>query len=181
MREPSESSLRAPGNITELLNYRLAALVAVGGAPVIRLCEGRFGISRREWHVLGLLHAAGPQSPSDLAASCHLDRARVSRAISALSLKKLVKRSALPTDHRRATVELTASGKALQARVFAEVSAINARLVEGLDDAQLAALHELLAQLKTRADEVRRETATGDHPADRWKGSAARPQWPTGS
>ena len=177
MQERAGPSLRAPGNITELLNYRLAALVAVSGASVIRLCEGRFGISRREWHLLGLLHAFGPQSPSDLALLCHLDRARVSRAISALSLKKLVKRSALPTDHRRATVALTESGRALQASIFDEVSAINVRLVEGLDDAQLTALHQLLSQLKTRADDAGREAATTVH-ADRWKGSAARLQWP---
>lgn len=172
-----KSWLRTPRNITELLNYRMASLLAASGASVIRVCEGRFGISRREWHLLGLLQAFGPQSPSDLALSCHLDRARVSKAISMLSSKKLVRRVASPGDRRRAIVELTDSGAKLHAEVFEEVSSINALLLKGICDEQLAELDGLLLQLQTTAEVVKRETAPDIH-ADRWKGSGARIHWP---
>ncbi len=154
-----------------------AALLSVSGASVIRLCEGRFGISRREWHVLGLLHAFGPQSPSELAANCHLDRARISRAVTALTGKQLVRRSVRPDDHRRATVELSSSGHALHATLFAEVRAINSRLVEELSDTELATLQRLLSRLRARADAVKRDASPDIH-ADRWRGGAARPYWP---
>ena len=175
-----QSSLRDPTDITQLLNYRLAALVAASGSAVIRLCEGRYGVSRREWHLLGLLEAHGSQSPSDLAASCHLDRARVSRAIAALSGKGLVKRSSMPADQRRATVELTSSGRKLHRRAFEEVSSINARLLEGLDDVRLSQLDALLRLLKANADVVKREAAADVH-ADRWKGVRTRPRWLAGT
>lgn len=173
-------SLCNPRNLTELLNYRLAALVAASGAAVIRLCEGRYGVSRREWHLLGLLDALGPQSPSALAESCHLDRPRVSRAIAALSGKGLVKRSSLPSDQRRANVELTSLGRKLHRRIFEEVSSINARLAKGLDDVQLAQLDALLTLLKANADVVKREGAADVH-ADRWRGARARACWPVSS
>jgi hypothetical protein len=52
-------SLRQPRQLDELLNYRLLRLFAVSGAPVVRLLEGRYGISRREWRLIALLAARG--------------------------------------------------------------------------------------------------------------------------
>ena len=49
------SRLAQPAALDDLLLYRLSRLLAVGGSPVIRLCEGRFGITRREWRVRALL------------------------------------------------------------------------------------------------------------------------------
>ena len=60
-------SLRHPARLDELLNYRLQRLHAASGAPVVRLLEGRFGITRREWRLLGTLADRGPTSPSQLA------------------------------------------------------------------------------------------------------------------
>jgi DNA-binding MarR family transcriptional regulator len=161
--------LRLPRNITDLLNYRLASLIASSGAAVIRVCEGRFGISRREWHVIGLLVAFGGKSPSELADLSHLDRSRVSRAISALAEKGLIKRSALQADQRRAKIELTPAGQELHGQMFEEISAINARLLEAFDDVQLFQLDRLLLQLKASADDVATHVATDVH-ANRRKG-----------
>ena len=41
-------TLTRPDTLDDLLNYRLMRLFAVSGAPVVRLCEGRYGIARRE-------------------------------------------------------------------------------------------------------------------------------------
>jgi DNA-binding MarR family transcriptional regulator len=165
-----------PGGITELLGYRLHVIVAKIASAVIRVCEGRYGISRREWHILGLLDALGPLTPSQLAESCHLDRPRVSRAISALASKGLVKKSRMAKERKRTLVEPTASGRELHKRLFQDVSSINARLVEGLDGAQLDELHRLLTFLKAKADIVGREAA-GEAHADRWRGRGARRPW----
>jgi DNA-binding MarR family transcriptional regulator len=176
-RPSGEASLAQPRDITELLNYRLARLVAASGAAVIRLCEGKYGVSRREWHMLGLLAAHGALSPSELADKCHLDRARVSRAITLMSGKGLVRRRGVATDQRRASVELTPLGTTLYHALFADIAAINTRLVAGLSPERLAMLDALLEDLTHQARVVNQQFAT-EISAGRWRGSAARPQWP---
>ena len=172
-------SLTEPANITELLGYRLHAIVARVASVVIRLCEGRYGVSRREWHILGLLEALGPQTPSQLAENSHLDRPRISRAISALAAKGLLTRCPAQNHHKRGVLDLTASGRELQRQVFGDIASVNSRLLEGLDDERLEQLNQLLLFLGEKADLSGRETA-GAVRADRWRGRRARTRWPVG-
>ena len=44
--------------VNDLLLYRLGRLVSTGGSLVVRLCEGQFGITRREWRLLAGMEAA---------------------------------------------------------------------------------------------------------------------------
>src|SRR5450830_931949 len=76
--------LRQPQAIDDMLLFRLSRLLAVGGAAVVRLCEGRYGITRREWAVLSLLWQQQGQGPSELADRVQLDRARTSKALAQL-------------------------------------------------------------------------------------------------
>lgn len=169
------SRLREPRDITDLLNFRLAALVGASGAAVIRLCEGQYGVSRREWALLGLLAVRGAQAPSEIADQCHLDRTRVSRAITRLAAKGLIRRQTLDGDRRRASVALTPAGQALYRQLFDEVAAINRQLVETLSNEELATLDTLLTALTEQAVRVKRQVATTVS-TNRWRGGA-RHQW----
>ncbi len=171
-----ESRLREPRDITDLLNFRLAALVGASGAAVIRLCEGQYGVSRREWALLGLLAVRGAQAPSAIADQCHLDRTRVSRAITRLAAKGLIRRQALDGDRRRASVALTPAGQALYRQLFDEAAAINRQLVETLSNEDLATLDTLLTALTEQAVRVKRQVATTVS-TNRWRGGGARRQW----
>jgi DNA-binding MarR family transcriptional regulator len=117
-------------------NYRLLRLYAQGGAPVIRLLDGRYGISRREWRRLALRAAHREVSPSALGEQAHLDRPRTTRGVQMLVLKRLARRMAQPGDARRASVSLTRSDMTLCADLFPQIAAINARLVAMLDEAR---------------------------------------------
>ncbi|MFL6693662.1 MAG: MarR family transcriptional regulator, partial [Ramlibacter sp.] len=97
-------SLANPQTVHDLLNFRLSRLLENSGAMITRLCEGRFGITRREWRLVALLAAHGGVSPSDLALLAHLERGRVSRLITDLRAKGLVRRARVAHDGRRATV-----------------------------------------------------------------------------
>jgi DNA-binding MarR family transcriptional regulator len=133
------------------LNYRLLRLHALSGAPVVRLLEGRYGIARREWRMLGLLASRGSLSPSALADEAQLDRPRTSRALGSLVAKGLVHRQPLPGDHRRAQVALTAAGQVLFETVFPQIAALNADLVATLDADLVDALDRALTQLTAAA------------------------------
>jgi DNA-binding MarR family transcriptional regulator len=169
-------TLSRPRCIDELLNYRLVRLFAVSGAPVVRLCEGRYGISRREWRIVALLAAHGPLSPSALAERGELDRARTSRAIGSLAAKHLVLRAAQPGDARRAVVALSEAGQHLYDELFPQVAEINRRLLEVLEPALVAALDEALERLSEHAATVNRAHAL-DVQADRRHGGSRR-RWP---
>ena len=67
-------SFSEPLSVDDLLNYRLSRLLASSGAMVTLLCEGRYGITRREWRMICILAAHGALSPSELAQQAHLER-----------------------------------------------------------------------------------------------------------
>lgn len=148
-------------------------MFALGGAPVIRLLEGRYGIARREWRLIATLATHGPMSPSALAERAHLDRPRTSRAVAVLAAKRLVVRSVAPRDARRATVALTPEGEALHAELFPQIARINAALVSVLDEATVQALDDALTRLTAHAQQQNAVLAQ-DVRADRRAGGSRR-------
>jgi DNA-binding MarR family transcriptional regulator len=164
--------LSQPEAIDELLLYRINRLLSVAGSMVIRLCEGRFGITRREWRVMALLASQPGLMSSQLAERAQLDRARTSRAVTSLVTKKLVRREVGPGDRRQARLALTAQGDALYADLFPLVRDINRGLLAGLRGEQVAELEEMLAVLQLRADNM---LAQAELPkADRRRGGRGR-------
>ncbi|MBN9409380.1 MAG: MarR family transcriptional regulator [Burkholderiales bacterium] len=144
--------LSHPQALDDLLLYRIARLMAAASAPVIRLCEGRFGITRREWRLIVMLARDGEMQPSRLAERIQLDRARTSRAITSLVAKKLVARSKGTGDRRQAVVVLTPQGHALHDELFPLVREINQELLGPLAVAELRQLDAVLGTLQARAD-----------------------------
>lgn len=165
--------LRDPQTLDDLLNYRLLRLYALAGAPVIRLLEGRYGISRREWRLLALLAVHGELSPSALADLAHLDRPRATRGVQLLVHKRLAQRSAQRGDARRACVSLTRRGVQLYEALFPQIAAINARLVQALDLDAARALDLALGRLTDEALRLNQETLR-DLRADRRAGLERR-------
>ncbi|MET3493181.1 MarR family winged helix-turn-helix transcriptional regulator [Variovorax boronicumulans] len=119
--------------LDDLLLYRLSRLLSVAGGMVIRLCEGRFGITRREWRLIAVLASRGELGSSALAEHAQLDRARTSKAVGSLVAKQLISRVARAGDRRQVQLRLTAAGQALYEELFPLVTQINAELLHALD------------------------------------------------
>lgn len=168
-------SLREPKNLDELLNYRLLRLYAQSGAPVIRLLEGHWGISRREWRLLALLALHGELSPSALAEMAHLDRPRATRGVQVLIEKRLARRRVEPGDARRARVTLTNAGRKLYVELFPQIAAINTKVLQVLDERTMRILDDALRRLTDHATRVNLETLRDLH-ANRRLGGARRPR-----
>ena len=153
MPEPRPPSrLTDPAAANELLMYRLNRLLAVAGSLVVRLCEGGYGITRREWGLLMWLAGHPGMPPAELAQRLGLDRARTSRAITSLLAKKLITRSAMPGDRRQALLSLTPAGQAVHDDLFPQVKALNQALLAGLDEGALTALDAALAHMQQQAE-----------------------------
>lgn len=166
-------TLAQPRTVDDLLNYRLSCLLASSGAMTTRLCEGRYGITRREWRVIALLAAHGAMSPSELAQSAHLERARISRHITELVDKKLVRRISLEQDRRRAEVDLTEEGRALYEELFPQSVRFNTEVLAALTPAEARAFERALDKLTERADAILAAKPVAEK-ADRRHGGARK-------
>jgi DNA-binding MarR family transcriptional regulator len=165
--------LGRPTSLDDLLLYRMSRLLGVAGSMVIRLCEGRFGITRREWRVLALLARHEGLLSSQLAEQAQLDRARTSRAVTSLVAKKLVRRETGRADRRQARLALTPAGRALYEALFPLVQGINVQLLAALPPDGTAQLEAALDALQARADAM---VLQADLPrADRRRGGRVRP------
>jgi DNA-binding MarR family transcriptional regulator len=150
-----ESRLSHPAGIEDLLLRRMAKIVSLGGGLVTRLCEGRFGITRKQWTVLAILARQPTLSWTELAARSEVDSAQLSRTVSALAARGLATKTSLP--NRRIDVALTPEGLALYAELYPLAREINLALIGALDDHAAAELDRSLVTLHARAEQLSRE------------------------
>ena len=163
-----------PHQHDDLLNYRLKRLVSLGGAPAIRLCEGRYGISRSQWRLTAALVEDGAMSPGALTRRVRVDAGRVSLGIAALIEKGLVVRQGEQRDKRRALVAATVAGRALYAELFPQLAAINRRIATVLSEEEAAQLDAFLERLTLRAQSIYDEGGGVDVRAERRLGGSRR-------
>jgi len=146
-----ESTAPAAQSLDGLLLYRLSRLLGVAGSMVIRLCEGRFGITRREWRLIATLASRGALGSSQLAEHAQLDRARTSRAVGSLVAKGLVSRSQPGGDRRQVLLCLTDDGRAIHSQLYPLVQQIHDDLMAALTPQAAQQLDDSLARLQERA------------------------------
>lgn len=156
--------------MNDLLLYRLGLVAVTAGSMVVRLCEGQYGITRREWRLLGQLAVHPRLAPTALAHSAHLDKARASRAITSLVQKGLVQRQVKASDRRQAEVALTDAGRALYEQLMPQVRRLNQELLDALGQEEVALLDELLDRLFHRAQALVSEHHAGLPKTMRHKG-----------
>lgn len=161
-------------SIEDLLLYRLGRLSAVAGAMVVRLCEGGYGITRREWAVIAQLYENGSLPPSALAERMHRDRARTSRTLSALVQKQLVLRTIPAHDRRSARVTLTPAGRQLYNVLMPQIQAINSQIISALQPEDAARFDESLERMQARTEALLTELSPALPRANRRQGQRGK-------
>jgi DNA-binding MarR family transcriptional regulator len=161
-------------SIEDLLLYRLGRLSSVAGAMVVRLCEGGYGITRREWAVVAQLYENGSLPPSALAERMHRDRARTSRTLTALVQKQLVLRTIPANDRRSALVSLTPAGRQLYDALMPQIQAINSQILKALQPDEAARFDEALERLQARAETLVAELSPDLPKANRRQGQRGK-------
>lgn len=172
-------SLTAPETVEDLLNYRLARLLSATSTPGIRLLEGRFGVTRRQWGLMGLLAAHGPMSPSDLSRLSHLEPSKVSLPITELVSRGLVHRETLVGDRRRAVVRLTESGQHLYRSAFPLLAELSRAMLGALSPDEVNALDCIMRKLGDSAEQWSSQQPVAEK-ADRRRGGSRRTRFEQG-
>ena len=109
------------------------------------------GGSTPTWQVLRALSAGDHRTQADLAAAIGVRQPTLTHHLDALERAGLVTRERADANRRVQRVTVTESGEHLFLRLRRAAGAFEGRLRAGLDDAEVAELRRLLAQLAENA------------------------------
>lgn len=165
-----------PRDLADMLMYRLYQAWSQSNPVFVRLCEGRFGITRREWRILACAVEGGIMNSAELASAAKLDLARTSRTLGALCEKGWLRRLHDSADRRVVRVEATAEGIARYQALLPEVSHLNDLLVQDLSNDEIALLRDFLARIEQRGRLMAQANLVAEK-ASRREGGTRRPQY----
>lgn len=135
----------------DLFLFRLNRLASLAGQPLIRLCEGRYGITRREWRLIVVLAQDGPLLSTELARRASIEPARTSRTITLLVEAGLATRVPRSNDRRFVEIHLTERAREIFASLYPTVLSMNDRLLLSLSEEDRSNLDRLFKLLEEAA------------------------------
>lgn len=146
MTPPDASA--APLALGEFLPYRLSVVASRVSRELASLYADRFGIAIPEWRVVAVLGQHEDVSADFVCARTDMDKVTVSRAVSRLLEKGLVRRRASPTDKRCSMLRLSAAGRRLYLDVVPLARDYERRLLGALTREERSALERALGALE---------------------------------
>lgn len=120
--------------------------------------ETRFGVKLTELRILIILGAFRSISVNEISRRTHIDKAWISRSLTGLLRRKLIKKTAHPEDSRASSLSLTAKGEALLREVAPVAEEYQRQLLEGQSSREVERVLDLLA---LRAEEMYQQVAGG--------------------
>lgn len=144
------STAPAP-TLPAMMMFQLYRAWSAGNPIFIRLCEGRFNITRREWRILAIACMHPALTGTALAEAVSLDSARCSRAVSTLCEKGLLKRTRDTKDTRVVHVSVTELGMQRYKEVMPIVASLNEEIFQDLSADEMSALSSMLDRIGSRA------------------------------
>jgi DNA-binding MarR family transcriptional regulator len=150
--------MQAPSAALELekfLPYRLSVLAQLVSESLHDLYAGPFDLTVTQWRVMAALGRFAPLTASDVGKRIVMDKVAVSRAVSGLMRRGLVERATDKADRRRASLRLSARGRAMHARIVPIALTYEAKLYQALDAGERKVFNTLADRLFARAEALR--------------------------
>lgn len=153
-RLPKPSARHSDDAANDLLSdvHVLANLV---GRAFSGLLSESFGLSVAEWRVLLTLARQPGLTAAEITSRWAMDKMAISRAIRRLEADGHIGRDRNPGDRRSYRLSLTASGKALHARILPHANRRYREIVSCLSRDELTALRASIQQLIDHASGLR--------------------------
>jgi DNA-binding MarR family transcriptional regulator len=147
-------SLGGDFQLDAFLPYRLSVLSNRVSGAIARLYEERFGLGIAEWRITAVLGGFGSMSATAVGDRTAMDKVQVSRTLQRLIEKGLVARQIDAGDRRRHVLELTSAGRAIYREIVPLALSLEARLLDGLNGPDRAAIEQMLDRLTQAVDRL---------------------------
>lgn len=137
----------AADNITELLSFRLARLVAVNEQAGNQWTSTVYNLRLNEWRVLGLTRALEPVGFQEITRRLMMDKGQLSRIVKALVNRGVISASPSREDRRTVILSTTPQGRDLHDRVLPFAQQRNEAVVGSLTPAEYAEFSRILQKI----------------------------------
>ena len=141
--------------LENFLPYRLSVLAQLVSESLHDLYVGPFKLTVTQWRVMAALGRFAPLTASDVGQRIVMDKVAVSRAVAGLMKRGLVERAPDRRDRRRVSLELSARGRAMHARIVPIALSYERRLYEALGDDERRLFDSLADRLFAHARTLR--------------------------
>jgi DNA-binding MarR family transcriptional regulator len=140
------------------LPYRLAVLASLTTQALAVVCASH-GLSQTEWVILTAVAERPQTSAKAIGATFHMQKAKVSRSVSALLRQGLISASPHRGDRRLVELTLTPQGEALHRRCAVAAGDFSKQLEDSLTAADREALVRAIAKIMQMSMRFRAERA----------------------
>ncbi len=147
--------------LEKFLPYRLSILAQLVSESLHDLYAGPFGLSVTQWRVMAALGRFAPLTASEVGQRIVMDKVAISRAVAGLMKRGLVERATDRDDRRRASLKLSARGRAMHARIVPLALDYEDRLYKALGASERWAFDTLSDRLFAQAKALRAITPAG--------------------
>jgi DNA-binding MarR family transcriptional regulator len=141
--------------LEKFLPYRLSILAQLVSESLHDLYAGPFGLTVTQWRVMAALGRFAPLTASAVGQRIIMDKVAVSRAVAGLMKRGLIERATDRDDRRRASLRLSARGRAMHARIVPIAIEYEARLYRALNPQERQVFNSLADRLFARAAALR--------------------------
>ncbi len=140
--------------LKNFIPYRLNNLAERVSLALSRIYSDQFGISVAEWRILATLAEYPELLAKEIGLQTHMDKVKVSRAVSALDKKGCLVRQKDDSDSRAIRLALNDQGVKLYKEIAKKALEWEKALLMELDGQQQEALYNLLNHLDRRVTSI---------------------------
>jgi len=142
--------------LEKFLPYRLSVLAQLVSESLHDLYAEPFGLSVTQWRVMAALGRFAPLTASEVGQRIVMDKVAVSRAVAGLMKRDLIERATDLNDRRRASLRLSAKGRAMHAQIVPLALNYEAELYLALSPEERETLNGLCDRLFAHAKLLRK-------------------------
>jgi DNA-binding MarR family transcriptional regulator len=143
------------------INFRVHTLASSLFKGATQYYGVQFGVGLPEMRVLSNLGSEGPLAAHQIVALTAMDKALVSRVLTALGRRRYVTSSSPKTDPRRRTWDLTRAGRDLVRQLRPEWKRREAIIQAGLSESERSLLADMLERMLVASEKLRAEEMDG--------------------